>query len=306
MTATLAAVAAGIADARGWPTPRGLGPAPATIVVAAESAEPETLGLVYEALQPPGMRRSRGSWYTPPGVAAGIASLALAPSGPASGAQVLDPAAGGGAVLLAAARWLVGQGADPERVVAEQLVGVDLDPVAVQVATASLELWSSSQGATAVPWVAVADSLTRVRSSWPSAVARGTATVVVGNPPFGGQLRRVTARSPAVASASARPVRSLGRLHRHRLVVPAGRSGVGGSQWPGRSDPTHVAPRGQGRPPGAATDRRAGPPRAPLVGARARLRGGGGRLRPRHRPILGCSAGRGTSGRGTAGRVHHR
>ena len=55
---------------------------------------------------------------------------------PSTAAVVLDPACGGGAFLLAAGRALVSGGASPAEAV-RGLYGVDLDPLAVDVARAA-------------------------------------------------------------------------------------------------------------------------------------------------------------------------
>jgi hypothetical protein len=78
-------------------------------------------------------------------------------------------------------------------VVADALVGVDIDPVAVAVSEAVLALWC---GGAVVPRVIVADALALGPSDWPL-----RPQVVVGNPPFLNQLGRATARGRAEAAA---------------------------------------------------------------------------------------------------------
>ncbi|HEY2428352.1 MAG TPA: N-6 DNA methylase, partial [Acidimicrobiales bacterium] len=149
----------------------------------AELARPELLGELYQALMGRDERRARGAFYTPPDLAAEVAAETLGPlvdgGRPAGEVRVCDPAVGGGALLLAAARYLIGRGADPGTTIAN-LAGLDLDPVAARLARLALALL----GGTAA--IAVGDAL--------ATRPRGGFDAVVTNPPFLGQLKRDTAR----------------------------------------------------------------------------------------------------------------
>ncbi|MCU1455801.1 MAG: hypothetical protein JWN46_3947 [Acidimicrobiales bacterium] len=118
-------------------------------------------------------------------------------------APVCDPACGGGAFLLAAADRLAAGGADPGDIVRDQVWGIDLDPVAVAVADASLACWawlaSDRSGAHPGDHLAVADALLDAQP-WPEAPPGGFG-LVIGNPPFQGQLGRATARPGATTAA---------------------------------------------------------------------------------------------------------
>ncbi|MCU1352750.1 MAG: hypothetical protein JWM05_1959, partial [Acidimicrobiales bacterium] len=118
-------------------------------------------------------------------------------------APVCDPACGGGAFLLAAADALLAAGVDPGEAVRRWLWGTDLDPVAVAAADAALACWAWAAGdrssARAGPHLVAADALLGDRP-WPEPPADGFG-LVVGNPPFQGQLGRETARSPATTLA---------------------------------------------------------------------------------------------------------
>src|SRR5699024_7044348 len=108
---------------------------------------------------------------------------------------VWDPACGGGVFLLAAADALFAAGHDPRRIVTESIWGTDVDPGAVAVTEAALAWWAEEHGvADARPGVhlAVADALTTP----PPEV-----DVVLGNPPFHGQLVAGNVRSPARTAA---------------------------------------------------------------------------------------------------------
>jgi hypothetical protein len=110
---------------------------------------------------------------------------------------VCDPACGGGAFLVAVARHLRAAGAAPEAVLAG-LVGVDRDPVAVEVAEAALWLLAAEWGGAGPgrPTLIGADALT---FDWTS-LGVDSVDVLIGNPPFLGQLRSDTARSRSEAA----------------------------------------------------------------------------------------------------------
>lgn len=194
----VAGVAQAVADARGVDLPplallHRWGP-PEGVDVPAEQASPVLLGAVHEALLHPGRRKATGAHYTPAEVTGAMIGWALEGVG-AKRPVVCDPAAGAGAFLLAAADALATRGLSPAEVVRHHLVGAEVDPVAAAVAEAVLALWC---GGEAVPRVVVADALGLDDGGWPA-----RPDVVVGNPPFLGQLTRATAR-PAAAAAVAR------------------------------------------------------------------------------------------------------
>jgi hypothetical protein len=80
-----------------------------------------------------GERRRRGSFATPPALAAELAKRAI----PAPVGTVIDPACGAGALLLAALDRLVALGVEPADAV-QRLYGVDADPVAAALCAAAL------------------------------------------------------------------------------------------------------------------------------------------------------------------------
>jgi hypothetical protein len=149
---------------------------------------PELLGAVYEATLGTDARRRRGAFYTPPRLAASLAAVAM--TGQPASARVWDPAVGGGALLLAAARALIAAGADPADVVRAQVGGVDTDALAVDVAVTAL----GALGGTTPERVREGDGLAPPDGTW---------DVVIANPPFRGQLKRGTARSREEAGAAA-------------------------------------------------------------------------------------------------------
>ncbi|HXH56752.1 hypothetical protein [Iamia sp.] len=249
-----------VAGARGWAMEaRGLAllascppddPVARSVPPVSEGlAGPELLGAVHEALLDPEARRARGAHYTSPVLAHRLVCWALdgwTPPDRSDGTglsvvdalSVIDLAVGGGAFLLAAARWQHARGADPTGVLAG-LGGVDLDAGAVAVAEAALVGWALDTGwdgaAPVGPHLVVGDGLEldaldghdglaghdgfngcdrpdgRDRPDGPGgpdAVAgtgaarlgRGRVDLVVGNPPFLGQLSSATARDRAGAA----------------------------------------------------------------------------------------------------------
>jgi hypothetical protein len=149
------------------------------------------LDAAREAVLAPADRRRLGAHHTPVALARRLVALALDGCSPT--AVVADPACGGGAFLVAAADALVAAGADPATVVARQLVGRDVDPVAVAVTRAALRCWATAAGVDGVAGpagIVVGDGLVQ---GW-------TADVVVGNPPF---LSPLGSATPGGRSAAA-------------------------------------------------------------------------------------------------------
>ncbi|HEV8299138.1 MAG TPA: N-6 DNA methylase [Acidimicrobiales bacterium] len=166
----------------------------AAVLPPASLRSPWLLGHAHEALLDPGRRRRDGAHYTPPAVARGLVSFAR--EGIAAGAttRCCDPAVGGGAFLLAAAEALAVEDADRARVVGECCYGIDVDPLAVQVTRAALELWAGERVPSLHDHLVVADALIDDRWS-------GAFDLVVGNPPFQNQLEAGTARSRDLVDA---------------------------------------------------------------------------------------------------------
>jgi predicted RNA methylase len=153
-----------------------------------ELRTPWLLGQVHETLLEPAARRRAGAHYTPVEIARGL--VAFAREGHAVTApRVCDPAAGGGAFLLAAAESLAADGLRPVDVVRRHCFGGDIDPLAAVVARASLAMWAGT-------WPDELDVNLTVSDALASSTDDDAAfDLVVGNPPFQNQLGRTTARS---------------------------------------------------------------------------------------------------------------
>jgi hypothetical protein len=151
------------------------------------------LAAALEAATGADQRRANGLHVTPRWLADRLVARALEGLGATPAVTVCDPACGGGAFLVAAARWLHRRGADRRRLVRHLLWGADIDPVGLAVAEAALVLWA---GVAPPPGrLVVADALADGGGVWPDRPAAGF-HVVVGNPPFQNQLGRATARTP--------------------------------------------------------------------------------------------------------------
>lgn len=144
---------------------------------------PEALGDVLEASITSSDRKAAGAHFTPESLATAVVARALEGRPTAT---VCDPACGGGALLLAAARHQADRGASPLEVVA-RLWGIDVDPLAVATTEAALALWCGTRPPRGQ--LVVADALVD-----PPAIPR--VDVVIGNPPFLSQLGAATARGP--------------------------------------------------------------------------------------------------------------
>lgn len=164
------------------------------------------LGRDYETSLDPTRRRRDGVHYTPRDVADELVERAFAAHRRAisSGTpfSVCDPTCGAGVFLLAAADALVAGGRTPFDALA-CLRGMDIDPDALEVARAELVGWARVHGLEAgeqeLPFVlAVGDAL---NDAWPE---DGRLDVVVGNPPFGGQLAGATVRDESAVAGAAR------------------------------------------------------------------------------------------------------
>lgn len=152
----------------------------------------------YESSIPALTRRRTGVHYTPARLADSLVELALehlrrVPE------SVVDPSCGAGSFLLAAADALVDAGVEPSQVLL-RLAGADVDPAAVAACRDALEAWAGEHrlapGAADVVDLRVADMLADPPADW-----SGRFDLVVGNPPFLGQLSDTTARDATQRAA---------------------------------------------------------------------------------------------------------
>lgn len=152
--------------------------------------------LGYERTLAPQRRRRLGVHATPQHVARAVLLQALAALGRRP-RHVLDPSCGAGAFLLAVADELFAAGVPATQIVTERLVGMELDPDAAHAARDHLADWATRRGSPVDPQhvrIHVGDALSVEPEDWPDRPAGGF-DLVVGNPPFLGQLARPTARS---------------------------------------------------------------------------------------------------------------
>ncbi len=154
-----------------------------------EVCDADLLGVAYEQLMASPERRARGAHFTPIDVAdavvgCAVGQLDLVSCG--SEISVWDPSAGGGAFLLAAARRIERDTSLTRALIVRHLYASDIDSLSLDVCIAAVELWC---GCTASPVTHVGDALLDLPDEWPSDF-----DLIVGNPPFLGQLTLDTAR----------------------------------------------------------------------------------------------------------------
>ncbi len=219
--------AAQVADILGSETYGGLVGLPSR---PAEVASAPLLGLIHQALQSRDARRAAGVYYTPPEIVDGVLGLSWPTTAPMT---VCDLSVGGGAFLLGAADRLRHGGVDPVEILRERLWGSDVDPLAVAVARSALLLWSLEVAGEPIecPNIVTGDPLDQLSDLFPT-LPRGF-ELVVGNPPFLGQLRQSTARTNqdlmrlrGVLGSAVGPYTDsavLFLLAAERLTVPGGR-----------------------------------------------------------------------------------
>jgi hypothetical protein len=141
------------------------------------------VGSEYESTLDARARR-RGAHYTAPDVALGLVARVLDHWNGAGVPRVIDPACGAGVFLVAAAELLVRRGADASSAL-RSLHGADLDPQAIDAAHRALGEWAG---------IDASDADLRVADGLHDDVGSGF-DLVIGNPPFRGQLAAETARS---------------------------------------------------------------------------------------------------------------
>jgi hypothetical protein len=171
------------------------------------AVRPEILGAVHEALLTGVHRHRRGVHYTPAPLAAMLVDIALCArrslAGGGAPPVVIDPSCGAGAFLVAAAGALHRDGLAAGEVLG-RLHGLEVDLHAAGLAVAVVRAWAIERGwrpegedgtgPRGGPHVRVADALDP-KAAWRTRL--GSPDLVVGNPPFAGQLSRGTARPAA-------------------------------------------------------------------------------------------------------------
>ena len=151
------------------------------LVRALADHPPDVIGSLYEALLEVERGRKRtGSFYTPRSITERVVATALGQVASTT-PRVCDPALGGGAFLIEAARQLVARsGLSPRAVVERCLCGADINPLAVAVTEAVLWLWvgdASFSPRSLRDALVVTDALDR---AWrPEGL-----DLVIGNPPW--------------------------------------------------------------------------------------------------------------------------
>ncbi len=189
--AALSFTCAEIADARGtaW-GPRGPEDVRMALAPWRDPGAEEHLGAVHESLLVG--RKEAGAFYTPAFLVEHLLEEALVPLlSPGERVRVLDPACGTGAFLVPAARRIAQVTGLPLADAVTCVHGVDLDPVAVDIARFLLWLEAPSVPRSVLEaHVVVGNGLELAPDA--------SYDVVVGNPPFLNQLRTATTREAPI------------------------------------------------------------------------------------------------------------
>jgi hypothetical protein len=147
------------------------------------------IGAAYEATLDHAARRL-GAHFTPPPVAEFLVRHCFELAPERTVLRCCDPACGGGVFLVACAEALVQRGAAPHDAL-DAVVGIDIDPGAAVASRAALVAWARGHGIVdPSPRVEIGDGLT-----WDGTDVEAGFDVVVGNPPFQGQMSSATSRS---------------------------------------------------------------------------------------------------------------
>ncbi len=156
--------------------------------------DPYQLGEQYQDHLDSTERKAAGVHYTPKWLVDGVVQMTFDDFADAdlNGITVADLACGSGAFLLGVADYLVGRGLSPSRALT-RLWGSDIDADALEVARVALGAWAARHGETETERganLAVGDPL--VQLPWDNAPSQFS--VVIGNPPFLGQMKSPTTR----------------------------------------------------------------------------------------------------------------
>jgi len=157
--------------------------------------DPYQLGEQYQEQLDSAERKAAGVHYTPKWLVDGVVQMAFDGFTDADleGITVADLACGSGAFLLGVADYLVGRGLSPSRALTV-LWGSDIDADALEVTHVALGAWAERHGKRDTDRganLAVGDAL--VKLPWDNAPSQFS--VVIGNPPFLGQMKSPTTRA---------------------------------------------------------------------------------------------------------------
>lgn len=141
---------------------------------------------LYTTLLPDHQRGALGAFYTPPALAERLLDMAGEAGVDWRTAKILDPACGGGALLLPAAKRLIEALGDCApaltlRQIGSRLLGLELDPYAADLAQTALEILfadiSQRAGKPLPRLVRIVDTLEEP--------PKANYDLVIGNPPYG-------------------------------------------------------------------------------------------------------------------------
>lgn len=177
LRSALMAVAFRLAQQRGLPT-MALTDAAEIELPSLATVDAQALGQLYTALMP--HRREQGSYYTPPALAQRVMDQTLSARPLNAHIRILDPAMGSGDFLIAAGEALTAHGLSKWEAAA-CLHGVDIDPLAVELAAISIWLWAAEPNTTHLD---LPSRLTQADFLLDNTHEPTSTDYVVGNPPF--------------------------------------------------------------------------------------------------------------------------
>ncbi|MFB6360495.1 MAG: class I SAM-dependent DNA methyltransferase, partial [Halobacteriales archaeon] len=147
-----------------------------------------SIGAEYATTLEADDREAHGQYVTPRPVAAGLVRWALAGTeSSAAPPRVLDPAVGTGTFLHVAAGALAAKGGNPgPEALLDRLIGVDVDPIALQLAGLRLAATAGCRAPDTLflNETSFFDCVPSDGARDPAAVPLPTVDAVVGNPPF--------------------------------------------------------------------------------------------------------------------------
>ncbi|WP_424216963.1 N-6 DNA methylase (plasmid) [Streptomyces sp. BI20] len=124
-----------------------------------DRAHADVLSHVIQMLRSHGARDGLGEFHTPPPIAETMAVITVMP--PEPGDSILDPAAGSGGLMRAAAQVIRRHGMDPAEFTWAM---VDIDPIAASCAATNAIVWGLTNGNGTNVTVACDDSLANARA----------------------------------------------------------------------------------------------------------------------------------------------
>ena len=121
-------------------------------------------------------KQSQGAFYTPPKIVDYIIEKSLGQYKTLKGKKIIDPACGCGSFLLNLYYYLIDKGLEPEEIIKNNIYGIDISPIPVEISKLILTLASGYYSQN----IFCNDSLEKDKLP----VEKNSFDVVIGNPPY--------------------------------------------------------------------------------------------------------------------------